>query len=312
MLAIIAVLLAALCFSTTASSQIILAVEASPISVGAARLVVGGAILALVAAIRHRPGPADAGSRRSSAASPGPASRPSFRLLLLVGVVGVVAYQPAFFAGAGINGVAVGTVVALGSAPVMTGLLSGLLERRSPGPRWMLATALAILGMLLISGLLSGAGVGEVDPLGLLCSVGAGASYALYTIASKRLLDRGWNPSTTMGAMYGIAGVCSLPLVLVGGTGWLLTPNGIALALWLGAVTTALGYLLFGWGLKHLAPTTVSTLTLAEPLLATLLGIIVLGERLSLGTTVGLAGIAAGLVVLSFPSRRKAPHAAVV
>ncbi|WP_449277452.1 DMT family transporter [Leucobacter sp. GX24907] len=304
MLAILAVLLSALCFSTTASSQVLLGVEASPISVGAARVVVGGAILATIAVLRARQ--STAARARPHNYRP-PHGLPSW-LPFVVGTAGVIAYQPAFFAGAAINGVAVGTVVALGSAPVMTGLIMGILERRIPGPRWLIATALALCGMFLVSGLLSGAGAGDVDPIGLLSSVGAGASYACYTIASKRLFDRGWTASTTVGTMYGIAGACSLPLVFVGGAGWLLTPQGALLALWLGAVTTALGYLLFGWGLTQLAPTTVSTLTLAEPLLATLLGLVVLGERLSLGAALGLVIIATGLIVLSFPSRRKAPH----
>ena len=51
------------------------------------------------------------------------------------------------------------------------------------------------------------------------------------------------------------------------------------MALWLGAVPTALAYILFASGLRHLPANEVATLTLAEPVTAALLGAVVLGER---------------------------------
>ena len=147
------------------------------------------------------------------------------------------------------------------------------------------------------------AGGASADPLGLVASVGAGASYAVYTLAAKALLDRGWTPTGSMGALFGTAGVVSLPVLAMTDASWLATGPGIAMALWLGLVATALAYVLFGIGLTGLAPATVSTLTLAEPLTAGLLGVLVLGEVLSGGAVVGLVVLAAGIVLLATGSR---------
>jgi DME family drug/metabolite transporter len=49
----------------------------------------------------------------------------------------------------------------------------------------------------------------------------------------------------------------------------------------------------------------VSTLTLAEPLTAGILGVAVLGETLSPGGVVGLAVLAAGIVVLATSGMRR-------
>ena len=90
--------------------------------------------------------------------------------------------------------------------------------------------------------------------------------------------------------------------------GFTMQPSEIiklALALWLGVVTTTVAYLLFGWGLARLTAVTVSTLTLAEPLAATLLGLFVLHEHLTPVSAIGLALIAVGLAVVSVPSRRR-------
>ncbi|MFT4136948.1 DMT family transporter [Microbacterium sp.] len=305
MLPVLAVVLAALCFSTTGTAQALASVDASPLAVGAARILVGGGILGVAALVFRTRG------RAVADAVPARARRGSTGLIVAMGALGVLAYQPAFFLGTRANGVAIGTVVALGSAPIITGALEAVLRRRAPGLRWAVATAIALTGVVLVSGLVAGgAPHSSVDPVGVLASVGAGASYALYAVASKLLLDRSWAPHAAMGAIFGSAAVLSVPLLLVGGTAWLATPDGVALALWLGVVTTAVGYLLFAWGLRSLRATTVATLTLAEPLSATLLGIVLLHEQLSAMSVAGLVAIAGGLVVLGAGRRRPGDVAA--
>ncbi|WZH37393.1 MAG: EamA family transporter [Microbacterium enclense] len=291
MLPALAILAAALCFSTTGTAQALAGVDASPLAVGAARIVVGGGILGLLALARRERTSTPTGSRLSTGA------------LIAVGAVGVLAYQPLFFLGTRENGVAIGTVVALGSAPIATGIVDAVRSRRLPSGRWALATAVALTGVVLVSGLTGGAVA--LAPGGLLASAGAGMSYSLYTVCGKALIERGWNSTRVMGTVFGVAAVASLPVLLVAGASWLTTPNGLALALWLGLVTTAVAYLLFGWGLARLTAVTVSTLTLAEPLAATLLGLFVLHEQLTIVSAVGLALIAVGLAVVSVPSRRR-------
>lgn len=294
MRAVLAVLVAALCFASTGTAQALADVDASPYAVGLARVLLGGALLALW--VR---GAAGEGKRPTT----GALARVPTALLVAVGALGVLAYQPTFFAGTATNGVAVGTVVALGSAPVVTGLGDALLRRRVPSRRWVVATALALVGVALVGGVVGGGAAGLAGP-GVLWSVGAGGSYAVYALTGKELLDRGWSSGRTMGSMFGLAAAVALPLLLVTGPGWVLDLGGLVLVVWLGVVTTTVAYLLFGWGLARLPATTVATLTLAEPLCATLLGVGLLGERLSLLPSLGLLVLAAGLVVLTVPGRR--------
>jgi drug/metabolite transporter, DME family len=311
---VFAVLLAAVCFGTTGTAQA-LGPEASAASVGAARIMIGGGGLAVVAILLHVAGRRRGATGTSAASTPG-AARPAVRLpstgrralpawtIVLIGALGVLAYQPAFFAGTATNGVAVGTVVALGSAPVITGALDWLLSRRYPGHRWLVATAIATAGV----GVLAAAGEpgrAAADPLGLLASLGAAASYAVYTLSAKALLDRGWTPGGSMGGLFGVAAVVSVPVLLGTDAAWLASADGLAMALWLGLVTTTLAYVLFGIGLRGLAPATVSTLTLAEPLTAGLLGVLLLGETLAPMAILGLAVLAAGILVLATAGTRE-------
>lgn len=198
---------------------------------------------------------------------------------------------------------AIGTVVALGSAPIATGMLDAILRRRAPSARWLMATTIALAGILLVSGVTT---TGTTPtPTGLFASAGAGGSYALYTLGGKALIDSGWDSTRVMGTVFGVAALASVPVLLGAGASWLVTPVGLTLALWLGVVTTAIAYFLFGWGLGRLSAVTVSTLTLAEPLAATVLGIVVLHENLTPTNALGLVLIAAGLAVLTVSTRAR-------
>lgn len=274
------VVLSALCFATTGTAQALGPDGASPLAVGAARVVVGA--LGLVAVTAWGAG------RLSLPRSPA----------VLWGALGVAGYQASFFLAVRTTGVAVGTVVALGSAPVLTGLATWLLPRfgrARPDRRWVLATGFAVAGLVALTG---GRGDGAAAPLGVLLALAAGASYAVYTLATKALIDDGVPPDAAVTAVFAAGAVLGLPLLAVGDASWLATGAGLATVLWLGLVTTTLAYVLFARGLSGLPAAEVSTLTLAEPAGATLLGVVVLGERLGAAAAGGVALIVVGLAVL--------------
>jgi DME family drug/metabolite transporter len=147
------------------------------------------------------------------------------------------------------------------------------------------------------------AGAVGTDPLGFLGSVGAGATFAIIANAQRRLLDDGWDPFTVVGAMgagSAMLSACVLPFVDLS---WLGEPAGLVMAVWLGIGTISVAYVLFTWGLNGLTAATAATLTLGEPLTASILGVAVLGERLSVLAVAGLIVLAVGLATLAWGSR---------
>ncbi|MFS0712322.1 EamA family transporter [Microbacterium sp. 2P01SA-2] len=299
MLSVIAVLVAAVLFGTTGTAQALGPDNTTPLGVGAARLIVGGTALAAVGL--------SIGARRQRTRFSRDGARPvggprAVALMALTGLC-LALYQPLFFLGTARNGVAVGTVIALGSAPVLAGLLEWALTRRRPTTSWMTATALATAGVALLA--VAGGGSAGADGLGVLGSLGAGASFAVIANAQRRLISGGWDAFTVSGAMGAGAAVCGVAMVPFTDMGWLSDPRGWTMALWLGIATVALAYGLFTWGLGGLSAATAATLTLAEPLTASLLGVVVIGERLAPLALVGLAVLAAGLVLLAATSRSR-------
>jgi DME family drug/metabolite transporter len=108
-----------------------------------------------------------------------------------------------------------------------------------------------------------------------------------------------------MAGAFGLGAVLLVPVLAATGVGWLAQPSGATVAVFLGVVPTALAYLLFARGLKRLSASETATLTLAEPLTAALLGVIVLGERMAAPAAVGAALILGGLLVLAAPDVRR-------
>lgn len=272
-LGVAGVIAAALLFSTSGTSKQLLAPDAWPPSVAAVRLLIGA--LGMVAFVVWR----GAGHHWL-----GLLRRP----LVWVMALGVAGYQAFFFIGVQSAGVATGTLVALGSAPFMAGLLGWFVGEGAPGWSWAGATAVAVIGLLLLTG------SGNGTAVGFIAALAAAASYAVYTVFGARLSRDGEQPGAVLAASFTLGAVLLAPFLI--GADWLLSVSGLALATWLGLGATSLAYLLFGLGLPVLQPGHIATLTLVEPVGATLWGVLLLGERLSavgwLGCVVIIAAVA--------------------
>jgi DME family drug/metabolite transporter len=286
------VLIAAVLFGTTGTAQA-LGPSLEPLAVGAARILIGAALLAVVALA--------SGARRAGAGR---------RAILLAGAC-VAVYQATFFAALAETGVAVGTVVAIGSAPAFAGVFACAFAGEPLRWRWAFATALACGGVGLL--VLGGGGGGEVSSAGVGLALVSGAGYAGYAVVSKRMLAAGGSPEAVMATVFGTGALLLLPAFALVPAGGLLSPGGAALAIYLGAIPTALAYLLFARGLERIGAGETATLTLAEPLTAAGLGVIALGERPSAAAAAGAALVLSGLAVLALwrPREARAEPAAV-
>lgn len=280
------ILMAAVLWGTTGTSQALAPAGASPMTIGALRLAAGGLALLAVALVR--------GGLR------GGGRWPLVATLCAGGFV--AAYQLTFFAAVKATGVAVGTMVAIGSSPMLAGVLAFFFRGERPGRRWAAATVLAIAGCILL--VMAGGGGISVNPLGVLLALGAGASYAAYTLAIKTLLN-GRSPDAVMAVVFCLGALILSPLLLGADVSWLAEPRGALVILHLGVIATAVAYLLFARGLETVPVASAVTLTLAEPLTAAILGVVVVGERLTPTALCGIALLFGGLALLAVGKGRK-------
>ncbi|WP_434175166.1 DMT family transporter [Brachybacterium conglomeratum] len=295
---VLAVLVTAVLWGTTGTAATF-APEVGPLAIGASALGIGGILQALIALPSLRRERAALATHRGT---------------VVAGALGVLIYPLAFYSSMHLAGVAVGTVVSLGSAPLASGLLERILEGRRLGAWWMLAAGLGIAGSAVLcaatmhdaaadtSGALAGVGLGLV----------AGATYALYSWSAHRLMGRGVGRAAAMGSVFGLGGLALLPVLALTGAPLLASPQAFAVGAYMALVPMFLGYVLFGLGLTRISASTATTLTLAEPAVAAVLAVIVVGERLPLLGWLGIAGIGLSLLILALaPSGREVEPLAV-
>ncbi len=282
--ALLAVLAAAMLWGTTGTIQSFLPDSREPLVVGAVRLWVGAASLVLLALAP-------------------PAARRSFRqvprgpLLLAGGFIGL--YNLLFFAAVTRAGVGIGTAITIGSAPLWVALYEAAYLRLRPSPRKLAGQALSVLGACLL--VLSGQSEG-VQPLGLLLALGAGLSYATYSLASSAM--SGAAPSTTIAAStFTLAALLTTPVFFLVPFAWALEGTAPATLLLLGVLSTGVAYALYTWGLKTVAASTAVTLALAEPFTAWLLATFLVGEPATALKLTGAALLLVGLYVVTTEKR---------
>lgn len=277
----ILVLLSALCFGTTGTAAAFAPKGSSSLAIGTARIIVGAGALLLVAAF-----------------SPRAAHKKTRARAWLLGAAGMAGYQVTFFHAVQLCGVMVGTVIALGSAPAITGVLNLVWLKKPVTRTWVIATTFAILGVGLMT-VSKRSGTEVISVLGVLLALLAGLSYATFAITSKELLMAGVSFQKAMAGVFGLGALMLTPLLLIENMSWLKEIRGISVALWLGVVATTVAYLLYSAGLKNLPANEAATLTLAEPVTATIFGVTLLAEHPPLLTWVGALVVLAGLAILA-------------
>src|SRR5690625_330093 len=200
-------------------------------------------------------------------------------------------YQPLFFSAVHMTGVAIGTVIAIGSAPVLSGALEWIVWRKRPIRIWWYATLLSIIGCLML--FINKKSI-SVNPYGILMALGAGFMFAGYTIVSERLV-RGNSSLAIVAVVFTLSAIFLTPLLFIFDISWVLELRGAAVSLHLGLIATGAAYLLFARGLRYVPSSTAVTLSLAEPLTASLLGVFLVGELLNMTSWAGIAVLIIGM-----------------
>src|SRR3990170_3505139 len=143
-------------------------------------------------------------------------------------------------------------------------------------------------------------GLGEISSdfaLGAVLALGAGLSYAMYTVIGKGTLAR-VSPLPLAGITFTVAALTLSPVLLSEHAVAEPLAKGWPLFLYLGLIPTALAYGLFTVGLRRIPATVAGITTLLEPLTAATLGVLLFGERLGVAGTIGAALLLAAIALL--------------
>jgi drug/metabolite transporter, DME family len=288
------VLAASVLWGTTGTAATF-APAVSPLAIGAVAMGIGGLLQALYAARPISSQWRDLLER--------------WRLVLL-GAGAVAVYPLAFYTSMHLAGVAVGTVVSIGSAPVAAAVIERCADKKPLTRRWLAGALLGVGGAVLLSlaghrpgGDSAGAEAGfALDswaaPAGIVLGLVAGVTYALYSWAAHRLIGGSVSSRAAMGAVFGAGGALLMPVLFVTGRPLAESWTNFGVGAYMALVPMFAGYVLFGWGLARVRASTATGLSLVETVVAAALAVLVVGERLPAAGWIGAAAVLAGLVFL--------------
>ena len=189
--------------------------------------------------------------------------------------------------------------ILLYTSPIWIMLMSILFFHEKLDRRKLIALALAFAGCVLVSGI-SGGGV---TPTGLLVGLGSGIGYGLYSILGKIALCK-YSPYTVTTYTFVFAAIGSWficrPADMINKFSDAADPGFLILFCCLTAVITAvIPFLAYTLGLERVEASKAGIIATIEPMVATLIGIVVFSEPLTLMSGMGIALILSAVVLLN-------------
>ena len=281
--AILCVIAASVLWGTTGTASAFIP-DVSPLAVGAFSMGVGGVLLVLNAKNNLL-------SDRQKLLS-----KPS---LLFIGSLCVAIYPLAFYSSMRLAGVAIGTVISIASAPFFTVIMERLISNKRVTSRWMVSFIFGVVGVIFLTlgktQYLDISAQANNRILGVLLGLVAGLTYATYSWTARQMIENGVNSKSAMASMFGLSAILLLPSLLLTGGNLFLDAKHISVALYLAIAPMFFGYLLFGQALRVIEASKATLITLLEPIVATILAIIIIGEIFS---PIGWLGMSLMIVCL--------------
>ncbi|CAV26981.1 DMT family transporter [Vibrio atlanticus] len=227
--------------------------------------------------------------------------------LLAVSALALAVYPLAFYSSMKLSGVAIGTVVSIATAPFFSALLECLISKKNNiNKRWLTSFAIGVVGIgLLVFSESSSANESgdDLKLLGIGLGLVAGLCYAIYSWATKALIDKGIKSQAAMGSIFGLGAMLLLPTLWFTGDNLFSSQINVLVISYLTLIPQCLGYIAFSFGLRHVTASSANLLTLFEPVVAAVLAVCVVGELIPFIGWLGMSLIVLCLFIQSNPSK---------
>ncbi|XXM70373.1 DMT family transporter [Lysinibacillus sphaericus] len=221
---------------------------------------------------------------------------PRLYIWAMIAGVGVAGNFTFYFLSIQASSVAVAATL-MYTAPVFVLLISFLMRiERSTLFKWG-CIAGVLLGILLLTGAYNTESI-SVSFIGMAAGLGAGLSYALFIFGFKNASSFGNPPPTLTIAFFSFC-LILLPFTDKGEAAGVLTSNDLGLFILLGILGAGLSFTLYVIGIKRTTPSNASMVAMVEPVTASLFGVMVLGDHLTVIQILGMAVILVTITVLS-------------
>lgn len=227
-----------------------------------------------------------------------------FWIFIGTGIFSIAFFNICYFTTIKLATLSVASIL-LYTAPGFVIILSAILFKEKITSRKLTSLILAFAGCVLVTGIIGGGGSG-VRGLAILTGLGSGIGYGLYSIFGSIALKK-YHPFTVTAYTFIVASIGLLPfskpteLLTLAFNNQLLLVN----ILFLGLLSTLLPFLLYTKGLEHMEAGKASVMAFVEPMVATMIGIMIFKEQLTVQNTLGILLIFLSVIILNMGVRLK-------
>ena len=221
-------------------------------------------------------------------------------LFLGLGLGSILFFTACYFTAIRMMTLSVAAIL-LYTSPIWVMLLSLILFHEKMTTRKLLALGISFLGCILVSGL--GSDDSGITLIGILFGLGSGLGYGLYsilgTIALRRYSTYTVTTYTFVTAAIGSLFLCSLPDLWHKVTVCPRKPLLYFLIVLTGMVTAVIPFLLYTLGLEQVEASRAAILATIEPMVATLIGVVVFHEYMTVMSVLGILCILGAIILLN-------------
>ncbi|MBR2988514.1 MAG: EamA family transporter [Clostridia bacterium] len=228
-------------------------------------------------------------------------------LILFAGIgVSIYATASCYFIAMQMTSVST-AVILMYTAPIFVTIFSAIFFKEKFTTVKLISLIGMMIGCVLVAGII---GDMKFDLVGILVGFASGISYAIYNILTKVAMMKNNNPVSTSIYSYGFMMI--IALIVANPVDIVVTANAsplyaYPLLIGLGVCTFILPYFLYTLAMKNLPAGTASALGITEPMFATIFSVTILGETLSLLSTIGIVLILICTVLLGISENKLSP-----
>lgn len=221
------------------------------------------------------------------------------------GICSIVFFNFCYFKAITLTSLSVAAVL-LYTAPAMVMIFSYFLFAEKFTKRKLVSLIMTFIGCVLVTGILTDKGA--ISPAGILVGLGAGLGYALYSVFSRYALKKGYHTLTIIFYTFLIAAIATFFMADMGQVIKVATKDtsNFMLCLALGILCTVVPYLTYTLGLQYVENSKASIIASVEPVTATLLGVFIFHEKLTVTGVLGMVLVLAAMIICN--KREKEIH----
>lgn len=217
------------------------------------------------------------------------------------GILSIAFFNICYFKTIEIASLSVAAVL-LYTAPAMVVIMSCIFFNEKMNCRKVIALVLAFIGCIFTTGLWGGQY--RLSAMAIIVGLGSGFGYALYSIFGA-LATKKYNPFTI--SLYTFV-FASIALVPIGRPGEIISifstdVNVLKVVIGLSVISTIIPFLCYTIGLEKMEAGKASIMAFIEPLVATVCGILIYKEKVTISNAIGILLIFLSVTILNISTR---------